>query len=467
MYHLATRIALAASLLLGVSGLFQPLVQADPLTALDRYVSQRDGNSHYTLARTVDDEKTTAHVLDLVSQTWLTTNEVDRTEWHHWLTIITPKTVAHRTGLLFITGGDNGKPAPEKPDGNLVRIAQATRSVVAELRMVPNQPLVFNGENRTRQEDAIIAYSWDKYLRTGDERWPLRLPMTRSAASAMDAITRFCATPEGGSNVVERFVVCGGSKRGWTTWSIAAVDKRVEAIIPLVIDLLNIEPSFRHHYEVYGFFAPAVHDYLEMDTMNWLGSPENRGLLAIEDPYSYRDRLTLPKFMINASGDQFFLPDSAQFYFDALSGPKFLRYVPNTDHSLKESDAFQSVLACYSSVLHHTPLPEFSFKLEKDGRYQVTARTTPKEVKLWQATNPKARDFRLETIGPAWQSTTLAASDGWRYEGRVETPKEGWTGFFVELTFDGPGPVPFKFTSDVRVVPDKVLYRFEPKKPAR
>ena len=43
----------------------------------------------------------------------------------------------------------------------------------------------------------------------------------------------------------------------------------------------------------------------------------------------------MPKFMVYAAGDQFFLPDSSRFYFDDLKGEKYLRYVPNTDHSLR------------------------------------------------------------------------------------------------------------------------------------
>jgi len=67
-----------------------------------------------------------------------------------------------------------------------------------------------------------------------------RLPMTKSAVRAMDTVTAFL----GSSREVTsggRFVVAGGSKRGWTTWTTAAVDKRVVGIIPIVIDVLNIE----------------------------------------------------------------------------------------------------------------------------------------------------------------------------------------------------------------------------------
>ncbi len=77
--------------------------------------------------------------------------------------------------------------------------------------------------------------------------------MTKSAVKAMDTITAFLATEAGGATKVDKFVVAGGSKRGWTTWTTAAVDKRVVAISPMVIDLLNIVPSFIHHYRAYGF----------------------------------------------------------------------------------------------------------------------------------------------------------------------------------------------------------------------
>src|SRR6185503_14933769 len=106
-----------------------------------------------------------------------------------------------------------------------------------------------------------------------------------------------------------------------------------------------VEPSFQHYWEAYGFWAPAVGDYVCMLLMDWSGSPEYRALMKIEEPFEYRERMTLPKFLINSSGDQFFLPDSAQFYFDRLPGVKYLRYVPNSDHSLRGSDALTTLLA--------------------------------------------------------------------------------------------------------------------------
>jgi PhoPQ-activated pathogenicity-related protein len=305
----------------------------DDDTALDRYVAAPDSSYRYNRTATIPGDGYTTHILEMASQHWRNETEVDRPLWKHWLTIIEPEQVATDAALLIIAGGSNKKGPPSRVNPLLSMAAVATSSVIAELRMVPNQPLTFPDETQTRSEDAIIAYSWDKYLRTGDEAWPLRLPMTKSVVRAMDAISAFCRSVAGGGIAVDRFVLGGASKRGWTAWTTAAVDKRVAAVVPVVIDLLNIETSFEHHYRAYGFWAPAIAAYQASGIMRWAGTAELASLLKIEDPYCYRDRLNMPKFMINSTGDQYFLPDSSQFYFDRLIGEKYLRYVPNTDHS--------------------------------------------------------------------------------------------------------------------------------------
>src|SRR5262245_53387836 len=443
-------------------------VYNDQVTALDRYVAAPDTNYTYRLITSAKTPTGTVNILEMTSQSWLTTNEVNRTVWKHWLTIICPNEILSSTGMLLIAGGSNDKEIPNTPelalrrvDGNLVRIAVETKSVAAELHHVPNQPLIFGDDGQPRTEDSLIAYTWDKFLRTGDERWPARLPMTKAAVRAMDTVIRFCASPEGGGAKVERFMVAGGSKRGWTTWTTAAVDPRVVAIVPIVIDVLHLEPSMSHHYAAYGFWAPAIHDYEEQHIMDWFGTPQNRALARIEDPYEYRSRYTMPKLVLNDTGDQFFLPDSSQFYFEALPGPKLLRYVPNTDHSMKGSDAWETVQAFYQHILGGAALPRYDWSFEKDGSIKVQAVDQPKEVNLWQATNLDARDFRLETLGPKWTSSPLAL-DGRAYVGGVPEPVKGWTAFMLELTYDAPGNKTLKLTTAVRVVPDKTNFKFVP-----
>jgi PhoPQ-activated pathogenicity-related protein len=419
-------------------------------SALERYVAAHDPAFRYELVKTIRGRGYTQFVLDLVSQTWRTPAEVDRTEWRHWVTIIKPERVRGETGLLFIAGGSNNGRAPVSADAGLIAAAAATQSVAVELRMVPNQPLTFAGETRPRSEDSLIAYTWDRFLRVGDERWPAQFPMTKSAVRAMDAATAFLASEGVAQN---RFVVAGGSKRGWTAWLTAAVDARVAAVVPIVIDLLNMEPSFEHHHRAYGFFSPAIRDYERMGIMDWAGHPRYRELVAMVDPYAHRDRLTMPKFLINATGDEFFLLDSSQFYFHDLSGEKHLRYVPNTGHSLAKSDARESMVAFYDAVLRDRPRPEYSWKFMPDGGIELRTAAQPAGVRLWQATNPNARDFRITTIGLVWSSSPLKPVSRNTYTAKLDPPPTGFTAYFIEMTFDGGGKFPFKFTTGVRVVP--------------
>ena len=431
----------------------------NPPNILAEYVAKPDPAYTYRLANTIEGEGYTAYILEMTSQTWRTAEEVDKPVWKHWVNVIKPDEVKSNVGLLFITGGSNTEKMPRKVDPMLVAFARGSGTVVTELRQIPSEPLVFAEEGRKRTEDAIIAYTWDKFLKTGDASWPLRLPMTKGAVRAMDTVTAFMATPEAGNVTVDKFVVAGGSKRGWTTWTTAAVDavgqKRVVAIAPFVIDMLNLRESFKHHYRAYGFWAPAVGDYTQMGLMDAMGKPRYDELMKIVEPYEYRGRLTMPKYIVNSTGDQFFLPDSSQFYFDDLPGENYLRYVPNTDHGLDGSDAPQSFLAWYNSIVYDRPRPRFSWTIEKDGAIVVKTVDKPSQVLLWQATNPKARDFRKEKIGAAYTSTPLEDQGDGTYVARVPAPAQGWTAYLVELTFpSGIEEAPFKFSTPVCIVPD-------------
>ena len=433
------------------------LARAADYTALDRYVAAPDPSFRYTLARTVNSPGLVAYQLDMVSQTWLTSAEVDRPEWRHWVTIYKPDQLSTSTVLLYIDGGSNSS-SPPAPDPLMMLLSAQAGAVVVDLGQVPNEPLTFAGESQPRTEDAIIAYTWDKYLRTGDEPWPARLPMTKAAVRAMDAVTAFLAKLPDGALAVKKFVVAGGSKRGWTTWSTAQVDPRVVAIAPIVIDTLNVPAVFESQWRAYGFWAPAVQDYVDMGIMNWFGTPQMASLQEIEDPYQYRERLALPSFQMCATGDQFFLPDSPRYYFSDLPGEKYLRFVPNVDHGMASLDAAVNLISWFRAVTQNYPRPRFYWRADRQaGTLTVRVVDAPSQVLLWQASNPKARDFRLETIGPAWTSTPLSATNG-IYTAAV-TANQGWSAFFVELTYPGPADTPLVFTTEVVVTPD--VYPFD------
>jgi PhoPQ-activated pathogenicity-related protein len=95
----------------------------------------------------------------------------------------------------------------------------------------------------------------------------------------------------------------------------------------------------------------------------------------------------------------------------------------------------------------------------------VRASGAPSEVRLWQATNPDARDFRVDTIGKAFTSTVLRPEADGSYVGAVPKPAKGFTAYFVELTYPSGSPYPFKFTTEVYVTPDVYPYRWEDARP--
>ncbi|MCA9184639.1 MAG: PhoPQ-activated pathogenicity-related family protein [Pirellulaceae bacterium] len=465
--------ARAAALLLTVSIalFFSPYTAAQDTapeeTAIDRYVKQPDPSYTWKVVSSKVEDGVHIVVIDMTSQTWLTPDKVNRTKWQHWVTLAFPEKVKSNVAMLMIGGGSNGRAAPNGPDQMVIQVAKASGTVVAELRMTPNQPLIFHNDGRPRVEDDLIGYCWDQYLQTKDPNWLPRNAMVKGAVRAMDTITAVMASETGNHQTVDQFVVAGASKRGWTTWLTGAVDKRVVGIVPIVIDVLNVNTSMRHHFAAYGFWAPAVGNYVQHRIMERMSDPALEDLYKLVDPFAYRDRLTMPKLVLNAAGDQFFLPDSSQFYWDGLPSPKAIRYVPNTDHGMDGSDAIETVSAFYLGIVNKRPLPQFDWKINEDGTIRVAAKDKPRELRLWQATNPEARDFRLETLGKKYTSQLVELNGEGEYVAKVPEPEAGWTAFFVEATYDNGATVPLKVTSGVRVVPDVLPFAGkDPSQPA-
>ena len=435
------------------------------LTPLDHYVRAPDQNYNYYVAETVTGEfegtRYKTYMVNMVSQKWLTEKEVNLPLWEHQLTVTVPETVVSNIAFLYLTGGNNEQAIRTAAEETDIRRAILTDTVVATLYGVPSQPLVFSDDDgRRRSEDSIIAYTWDKYLRTGDEKWPLRLPMTKAAVRAMDTVTDLLASDRGGNETVDQFVVAGGSKRGWTTWTTAAVDNRVVAIAPIVIDMLNLQESFKHHFEVYGAYSLAVSDYVLNGNIAWLGTPEFKALMEIVEPFEYRARLELPKFLLNSTGDEFFLPDSWQFYWDQLIGEKHLRYVPNSNHGMGETDVGESLDAWYHAIVHNVKMPRYSWEVSEDGTITVLSLDKPSKVLLWQASNSKARNFMQAQIGRAYQSSLLAETEPGVYKLKLAPPETGYTAYYIELEFESGVEFPFKFSTGTKVIPDVTEYEW-------
>ncbi|MDX2245797.1 MAG: PhoPQ-activated pathogenicity-related family protein [Bacteroidia bacterium] len=432
--------------------------ESPTLNPFESYVRTVSPEFSWEAVDTIPGEGYTTYVIRMVSQRWLTEAEVKDPVWWHWLTIVVPDKATSTTGMLFIGGGSRKRDQPSKPDDLILQVAMLSQTVVADLHNVPNQPVEFVGDPYgPREEDELIAYGWRKFLEGGakdeDARWLARLPMTTAAVRALDVVEVFSEKTL--KHKVDKFVVAGASKRGWTTWTTAVADDRVVAIAPIVIDMLNLVPSFEHHWQVYGQWAPAVGNYTEEGIMEWQGSSEYARLLELTEPFSYRDRLTLPKMIINATGDQFFLPDSWQFYWNDLKGEKHLRYVPNSEHSMRETDALETLVSFYQNIVAETPRPDFEWGVENGELViQTSPQYIPQAVTLWQAHNPKARNFQVDSIGRAYQPTDIPLAADGKYRLKADSHAAGYTAFFVELTFAGVADIPLKLSTGVVVTPD-------------
>src|SRR4029434_1759942 len=202
---------------------------------LDSYVALPASEAKWTLMAWMQFGNCEVTQLELVSQVW------QGIEWKHDLVLFRPKDVPPSDAAFLLNSG--GKAKPEGiPYG--VMLATKIKAPVVILLGIPNQPLFDN-----KREDDLIAETFVRYLDTQDDKWPLLFPMVKSLVKAMDAVQQVSSAEWG--KKVERFVVSGASKRGWTTWLTAASDRRVTAIAPMVIDILNMPAQLERTAECF------------------------------------------------------------------------------------------------------------------------------------------------------------------------------------------------------------------------
>ena len=429
------------------------------------YVTKADPAFRYEVAETFNGEGWTEHRVKMVSGTWLTKQEVNHPEWWHWVTIVVPNEITETEALMVIGGGSTEDEKPQAANELLVQAAVGTKSIIAEISNIPFQPLNYvNDEKDDRFEDDLIAYGWRQYLEGGakdeDVEWLAHIPMTRAVVRAMDVVQEISMDL---SKPVDSFVVAGASKRGWATWTTAIVDERVIAIIPVVMDMLNVESSFNHHWRCYGAWSPAINDYINEGIMDWTGSKEYARLLELVEPYSFIDQLTLPKFLINATGDEFFITDSWQFYWDDLVGDKYIQYVPNANHGLNGTYNLGSLVAFYNAVITESAIPKVDWSVSADSIYLEVLSDVDYKVTKWETVNENARDFRVPVIGRVWKDSELSKTSNNQYAIHFPAPEKGYKAGMLEIMFDSGTEVPFTFTTGTVVTPN--TYPFGPFKP--
>lgn len=451
---------------------------------LFQYVNAPDPAFSYSINDTKSVLGYTMYSIHLVSQQWLNDTETRPSIWTHWLNVCVPDNPLpnNSLGFLYINGGAI-HPSPPPYDSFVQVICEATGAVSAELHEIPNQPVEFESSSETYSEDALIAYTWAHYINNTDNpTWLARLPMTKAAVKALDALQAVTSSAQfkqahPGVLPLESFVVGGASKRGWTTWTTGIVDQpRVVAIVPIVIPILNMVPNINHQWRVLGNWSFALDDYVRAGVIHYINSQQMTDLANVVDPFAYLSLLELPKFVIVATGDEFFPPDSTQFFFSELPGTKLLRVVPDAEHSLSghQLDVVSSIQTFFWCVIHNTTLPQVTWDIAYSNNNNTatltavwTSHVLPRKIVMWKATNPNSRDFRLLTCANPdnphclnlvlWFESELSSNNQTSVTVSLDAPKTGFTGFFLELEFDLGGLSvidPLKLTTEVAIVPN-------------
>ncbi|MCW7555760.1 PhoPQ-activated pathogenicity-related family protein [Endozoicomonas gorgoniicola] len=404
--------------------------------------------------------------LELTSLTWPKdkTSGADHQQWQHRLHLYLPAKDNHQPCLLMINSGTRHDLSMETTPQSQVdsaALCRLTGAPVASLKDIPNQPITF-ADGKPRSEDDLVAWSWKQFLENPEANrfYPLQWPMVKAVVKAMDVIEAFTATQ---NTEVNDFILSGGSKRGWVSWLTASADFRVASVIPIVIDVLNIEACIHHHHNVYNGWSPAIKDYTDEDhnILEALESETAQQLLELIDPIHCKESLQLPKFVINASGDEFFPPDSARFYYHQLSQPKWLRYLPNCSHYPGREaniNTTELMASAYGALLADSA-PVMSWQPLDDGGIELRLSEEPGQASVWFCHNPLARDFRRDELkqqGLRFNSQPLkpVSTSPWVYRFLPEPADKGWTAFFIEASFDNPPFPNLKLTSGIRVLPD-------------
>ncbi len=400
---------------------------------LAEYIKKPEPKFAWKLKNTSDTPQGKIYELEVVSQEW---HDI---LWTHRVEVYVPKDAKPNTTMLLFNTGS--KSMETQLMGFL--LADKVKAPVAILYDIPNQPIF------DKKEDALIAETFVRALEMKDTSWPLLFPMAKSVVKTMDALQAF--TKEQFKEPVKQFVLSGASKRGWTTWLASASDSRIVAFVPIVIDTLNMTKQMEHQLESFGQYSEMIHDYTERKLVPLPKGDEPKKLWQMVDPYFYRDQLKQPKLLINGTNDPYWVGDALNLYWDDLKGDKWVLYVPNAGHNLKEEKGTRALNALAAFARAQTlgkSLPGLKWKhddFQGQARLHIDCTEAPKAAHVWEAVSP-TRDFRKAK----WSESSATVAEK-SITVTTALPKEGYKTFFVEMDYEMDS-IKYNLSTQVRVL---------------
>ena len=196
-----------------------------------------------------------------------------------------------------------------------------------------------------------------------------------------------------------------------------------------------------------------------------MGTDEFKTLMSYVEPYYFKEKLTMPKYLINAGSDEFFSTDSWRFYFDELLGDKLLRYVPNTNHSLEGRYLNDDLISYFHRIVNDIKMPSLNWKLNNDSIDVILDYNGNYSVSVWNAKNDDGRDFRLWQEGELWKKSSVKKSIDNTYKILLNNESTGYEAIMMEFILDPESDFPFVISTGPFVLPDSYPYeKYEPLK---
>jgi len=456
----------------------------DDVTPLDEYVQRKDDVFSWNLLTEYrfDDDNCTTYILNMTSHRWMDETFSSRPIWTHYVGVSIPDTPKRNFAYMYIDGGGITSGIPGREDGrvNITRqIAHYTGYFGAFVLQVPNQGVVFanDPDQVSRTEDRFIAWTWKTFMETDNPNPEMvaRFPMTKAGVQALDCINQFVLSRRPQNNITQ-FGVGGGSKRGWTAWSVAATDRRVIAVTPMVMSLLNFESTLQAHYRNLGGWTWVFNDYWELNLTQHFHDEKAinhvDGLWNYEDMFRYRERLALiPKLLVSGTGDEFFLVTDSHNWWNQMGGPKWILMNQNAEHSLVPwHRKIGETVGAWLMLLLEDNLPNVPQMAwlrgpsVTGGRIALNVDPVPDEITAWTAHTWRddiKKDFRLvigqpPTPNPVfWTRKAVTHVGPGSYDVEVPTELPGYNAVFMDCSWTSliPG-LTLHLTTEVQVTPD-------------
>lgn len=364
--------------------------------------------------------------------------------------------------ILYITG-DNPDQADLTDAWNLSKLAGLP---VATLFNEPVQPLF------GLEEDPLIAYTFDKYLKSGNPTWPLLFPMVKGVRAAMTTIQQ--AT----HNVINKFVVFGNSKRGWTAWLAGATgDSRIVGIAPTSFQLLNISAQLYHQIKLWEHYSPMFEPYVKAGLLPPKHGARFEKLIQMIDPYSMIATLHCPVLDVRGSNDPFWAVDSHNFYASKLPRKNWSLVLANEGHDFKNQVPYFQAVASFARMcllpskgIYAQQWPNLWARTEKN-QVVIHSSIRPEELRLFRATSSNG-DFSHSKWNLSGFVSPSEYGDIFKYTVDLPSVQSGFGAWFVVAKYvlvEGGLAEPFEITTPIQLeLPSKVLSEKTPDlKPAK